>query len=187
MLRLLSFILLISFSTAAFSQASVGDIALSKTLKVGSKTLVLNGAGMREKFFIDLYAVALYLEQKNDKPMPIMTSMDHMAMRIYIVSGLITSEKMKEATLIGFEKSMNGNIAPIKNKIDLFLSAFSGELNSGDMFELIHLGDNIIRVYKNGVHRISIEGADFKKAAIGIWLSDNPIDETLKNELLGIN
>jgi hypothetical protein len=41
-------------------------------------------------------------------------------------------------------------------------------------------------VIKNDVVKGKIPGFDFKQALFGIWLSDKPVDETLKKHLLGI-
>jgi hypothetical protein len=42
-----------------------------------------------------------------------------------------------------------------------------------------------IGLEKNEVLKGKIPGFDFKKALFGIWLSDKPVDETLKKHLLG--
>ena len=42
-------------------------------------------------------------------------------------------------------------------------------------------------IIKNDVFKGKILGKDFKKAFFGIWLSDKPIDQKLKNDLLGKN
>ncbi|GAA6767582.1 hypothetical protein AAFH68_35310 [Flavobacterium sp. CGRL1] len=45
--------------------------------------------------------------------------------------------------------------------------------------------DQNVYVSKNEILKGKIQGFDFKKALFGIWLSDKPVDETLKKHLLG--
>ena len=44
--------------------ADVGGASLSDTVTAGGQTLVLNGGGVRKKFFIKVYAAGLYLPAK---------------------------------------------------------------------------------------------------------------------------
>ena len=45
--------------------------------------------------------------------------------------------------------------------------------------------DQTMNIFKNETLKGKIPGFDFKKALFGIWLSDKPVDETLKKNLLG--
>ncbi|GAQ49444.1 hypothetical protein FPK15_contig00039-0014 [Flavobacterium psychrophilum] len=55
-----------------------------------------------------------------------------------------------------------------------------------DIFTLVYNPkDESVWVYKNNDLKGKIPGLDFKKILFGIWLSDNPVDEGLKKELLG--
>jgi hypothetical protein len=38
--------------------------------------------------------------------------------------------------------------------------------------------------YKNGIEKGVVQGKEFKKALFGIWLSGNPADDDLKEDLL---
>jgi hypothetical protein len=42
-----------------------------------------------------------------------------------------------------------------------------------------------VKAYKNSKLQVTIEGLEFKKALIGIWLSADPVDADLKTGLLG--
>ncbi|MBK5259345.1 MAG: chalcone isomerase family protein, partial [Thermoanaerobaculia bacterium] len=50
--------------TAVAEAATVGGVDISDKTTVGGQTLVLNGAGLRKKFFIKVYTGALYLPSK---------------------------------------------------------------------------------------------------------------------------
>lgn len=153
-----------------------------------TEKLHLNGAGIREKFFIDLYVGGLYLQHKESDAAVILAAEEPMAIRLHIVSDLITSEKMISATEEGFEKSTHGNVAPIKDRIERLLSSFQQPIKSGDIFDFVYTPDKGLNIIKNGTLTDTISGDDnFKAAFFGIWISDKPAQKSLRKEMLGMN
>ena len=167
------------------AQTKVGDATLPNTETFDDATLVLNGAGVREKLWIDLYAAGLYLDKKSSDSKTIISSEKPMAIKLHIVSGLISSEKLIDAVRDGFNKSTNGNTAPIQPQIDTMLSYFKDEITKDDVFDLVYLPSRGVVAYKNGEERGVVKGKDFKEALFGIWLSSDPADKGLKDDLLG--
>lgn len=167
------------------AQTEVGGVKLAQKVTIEGQNLVLNGAGIREKMWIDLYVGALYLPKKSSNAAEIMSSGDASAIKLTIISGMITSEKMINAVNEGFENSTNGNTAPIKAKITQFKSFFKEEIKKGDVFDIVNVPGKGVVVSKNGKEKGVIDGADFKKALFGIWLSNKPADKGLKTAMLG--
>jgi len=174
----------ICFSASA--QKTVNGVTLPATIKKDNSDLLLNGAGIRKKVFFKLYVAGLYLKVKTTNPFEIIQSDKEMLMRLTITSGMISSSNMSEAIEEGFEKSLNGNTAPFKDKIATFISAFKEEIKEGDLFEIYYTPNVGIQPYKNGKLQTTIPGLDFKKAVFGIWFSSNPVDADLKKALLGL-
>ena len=164
----------------------VGGVNVPETFKTDSaQELVLNGAGVRAKFLIDLYVGALYLKQQEQDAASIIAQDDAMAIRLEMVSNMVTSEKMTEATMEGFENSTKGNLAPIKAEIDSFMATFGEPIKKGDVFDLVYVPAEGVKVYKNGSLKNTVAGAAFKQALFGIWLSDKPAQKSLKAGMLG--
>jgi len=176
----------ILFSCYAHAQTEIGGVSLPATLKVKENTITLNGGGIREKYWIDLYVGGLYLSTKSSKAQEVIDADEPMAIYMEIVSTLITSEKMIEAVEEGFEKATNGNTDGIKNKIASFQKAFSEPIKENDKYTIAYSAEGGVSVSKNGKHIVSIEGLDFKKALFGIWLCDDPADDDLKQGMLGL-
>lgn len=174
-------------SLTTFSQSKISGIIPEKTITIENKTLSFNGAGLREKFFLDLYVGALYLKNKSSDENKIIKSDEAMAITLDIVSGLITSEKMINAIDEGFEKSTDDNITPFKSKIQEFKNAFSEDIKEGNSFTIAYIPNTGTIVFKNGKKLKTIEGLEFKKAVFGIWLCDKPASENLKEGMLGID
>lgn len=176
---------LLPFLTAS-AQVEINDVTLPAKLDKEGTALVLNGAGIRKKLFFKVYVGGLYLQEKTSDANKIINADAPMAIRLHITSGMVSSDNMSESTREGFEASTDGNTAPLQDRIDAFISNFSDdEIVENDIFDLYYVPGAGIKSYKNGKYVSTVKGFDFKKALFGIWLSDNPADEDLKEEMLG--
>jgi len=186
MKKITAFLFSLVLSSQLFA-VEVGGVNVPEKMGSAGNSLTLNGAGLREKLMLDLYVGGLYLKDKNQNAIEIVKANAPMAIRLHIVSSLITSDKMSNSTREGFENATDGNIAPIKDKVNSFVSTFEEKINEGDIFEMVYDPATGVKIYKNAKHAKTIKGLDFKQALFGIWLSDNPAQESLKEEMLGIS
>ena len=187
-LLLLTFLLSLQFSTiSAQTQLEVNGVTVPRKIEFQGKSLQLNGAGGRSKMWLEVYVQALYLSQLSQDPQFIIDSDTEMAIRIEITSSMVSSNKLTKAMNTGFEKSAGRNLAQLRPRIEEFKTFLSDAITEKDVFILAYNPlDQTINVYKNETLKGKINGFDFKKALFGIWLSDKPVDETLKKHLLGI-
>lgn len=182
-----TFIIIITLVMVSFTQAQtkVSDVTLPNTETFGNYELVLNGTGVREKLWIDLYAAGLYLEEKSSNAQAILKADKPMSVKLHIVSKLISSKKMISAIEDGFEESTNDNVAPYRDRIDEFIAFFKEEIQKGDIYDITYQPGKGVVSYKNGEEKGTVKGKDFKQALFGIWLSNRPADDDLKEGLLG--
>jgi hypothetical protein len=178
-------VLTLVIMSPAINAKEIEGVNMPEYLEVAKSKLILNGAGVRSKFFMDLYVGGLYLQNKSNNQKEIIESDAPMAIRLHIISSLITSKKMEKATREGFENATKGNTGPIKSQIEEFISVFKEKIEKNDIFELVYLPGKGLEVYKNGEFKCRIEGPAFKQALFGIWLGDKPAQESLKEEMLG--
>lgn len=171
--------------TAASAQTKAAGVTIPNNVSFEGEKLVLNGVGVREKFWMDMYAGALYLDSKSSDAKSIINANDPMAIKLHMVSSLITSEKMVDAVNEGFENATNGKTSGISSEISKFKAFFSDEINKEDIFDIVYLPSKGVVVYKNGKEKGVIKGMEFKKALFGIWLSEKPADKKLKQGMLG--
>ena len=174
-------VLSITYSNA---QTVVGDVTLPNTMQLKGVDLTLNGAGMREKIIFDLYAGGLYLQLKSSGAKSIINADETMAIKLHIVSHLVSSDKMTSAVDDGFKAAMNGDIFSLAAKIETFKSFFSDEIVKGNIFDITYIKGRGSVVYKNGKEIGIIKGMDFKKALFAIWLGEDPADDDLKEAML---
>lgn len=187
-LLVLTFLLSLQFSTvSAQTQLEVNGVTVPRKIDFQNKTLQLNGAGGRSKMWLEVYVQALYLSQLSQDPKFIIDSDTEMAVRIEITSSMVSSNKLTKAMNTGFEKSAGSNLAELRPRIEQFKTLLSDQITEKDVFILAYNPlDQTINVIKNDVVKGKIPGFDFKQALFGIWLSDKPVDDTLKKHLLGI-
>ncbi|MCE9679244.1 chalcone isomerase family protein [Shewanella sp. AS1] len=170
------------------SQASartVSDVEVTEQLSVANQTLQLNGAGVRSKFFMDLYVGSLYTPSQVSNTQAVLDA-DIAAIRLNITSGLITSDKMHDAIIEGFESATNDNMAPIQPEIDAFMALFTAEIVEGDQFTFEAQKGLGVTAYKNGEKQATIEGEAFRQALLNIWLGDKPAQKSLKKAMLAL-
>ncbi len=148
--------------------------------------LVLNGAGIRKKAgFLKLYSGGLYLTSKTNDARAIVNADENMNIKLHITSKLVSAKRMISAVDDGFEASLNGDTDPIAEKIETFKSFFSNKIVKDNVFDIAYIKGKGTVVSKNGSKVGTITGLEFKKALFGIWLGNDPVDEGLKEAMLG--
>ena len=181
------FILAFSFAvhSSTAQDKEVGGITMPGKVVVEKQDLILNGAGIREKYWIDLYVCGLYLTTRSSDSQKIQDANEKMAIRLHIISSFVTNERMQDAVRVGFEKSTHNNTAGLEEKINVVIGAFSDPIKVDDVYEIYYTPAGGSVIYKNGVQKTIIEGLYFKQVLFGIWLGDNPAHKELKEELMG--
>lgn len=171
----------------ASAQMKVEDITVEKNLTVEGKELTLNGAGLREKFFIDLYVAGFYTTAQSKDGKALTNADQPMAITLDIVSKLVTQEKMIEAIVDGFEDSVDdAERKKLQPKIEKFIGFFNEAIIEGNEFQISYVPGKGTMAHKNGKLLGSIDGLDFKKGLFGIWIGNDPADNGLRKDLLGL-
>lgn len=170
------------------SQAlSLSDVVLPETLDVEGQSLVLNGWGVRKKFFLKLYVGALYLPQKSSNADSILNSNTPIGVRLHILSKLVSAKRLEKAIKEGFAKSTGDKTAAIQHEVDQFLAFFHDNVSEDDIFDIVYSPQLGVRVLMNGraLGVISGHREAFRKALFGIWIGHDPVQEDLKAAMLG--
>lgn len=180
-----AYLMLAATLSAPVLALTVGGVDVPDTYTANSTELQLNGAGTRSKFFIDLYVGSLYVPKAQHDGNTVVDADEPQAITLHIISDMITSDRMTEATMEGFEASTGGDMAPIQSEIDQLMSVFKEEIKEGDVFDLVYVPGEGVKVFKNSEQKGTVGDLEFKKALFGIWLSDEPAQKSLKKKMLG--
>ncbi|MFC5045231.1 chalcone isomerase family protein [Aquimarina hainanensis] len=183
--KLLLIIAFLSFATST-AQIRIGKAILPYEETIDGIDLTMNGAGMRSVLWIDMYAGALYLQKKSKDPKEILDSNQSMSIKLDIVSGFVTQQKMIKAVKEGFEKATFGNTKMLDERINKFIGFFSEPIVKNDVYDLVYIKDVGVKAFKNGKELGMIKGLDFKYALFKIWLGEEPASESVKKGMLGL-
>ncbi len=187
MLRYLTaFVFWVALSTvqAADGMRTIAGVELPEQLQWQEHNLALNGAGMRNKLFMDLYVASLYVAEPTQDSAAIIAADELMMIRLHITSSMITGKRMADSTRDGFVRATGGNLAPIENDVNELIRAFGDDVKQGDVFDLVYTPESGVTVYHNGIAKSNVEGLSFKQALFGIWLSENSVQKSLRKAML---
>jgi hypothetical protein len=182
----------LTINVIAQNTVDVDGIQIQKVIKVedgtGKTKLRLNGYGIRDKMWINLYTQALYLTKTTSSAEKILNSKSSIATRLYVTSSLISKEKLIKAIEEGVEKSYKGDIESIRPRLNQLMGFFSKDevLEKNGYVDFVYSEDTeTLYTYINDTLIGEIKGADFRIVLFGIWLEEKCVDKTLKKRLLG--
>lgn len=180
-------ILLLLAVNTLYAQQKIAGIEVPKQLTYLSESdLDLYGVGVRKFLWMDMYVGAIFLSNEKERPKEIIESNENMGMRLHILSSLVSNKRIIKAIEDGFQKSTGGNLSKYQSRIDEMISFFEGEISPGDIIDMVYSKDNrTTQVFLNKHKLGEIDGLDFKRALFGVWLSNDPIDKSLKQQMIG--
>jgi len=151
------------------------------------QVLVLNGAGVREKFFIDIYVAALYLPQARKVAGTLLSEPSANRLAMHFVHSEVSKRKLDAAWYEGFERnSTAAQFAAVQDRLQQFVALF-GDMREGDTVWLDFLPGIGTRVSINGSRVGLIAGDDFNSALLAVWLGKKPVTQALKKALVGVD
>lgn len=171
----------------ASAAVEVAGVKYADTLPVGGKELMLNGAGVRTKFIVKVYAAGLYLQSKEHTTEGVMKAAGPRRIRLVMLRD-ISSEDFGSAFMSG----LNANVSKEdKSKVIMQISKY------GEMFaqiDSIKKGDTLDTDWIPGVGAQSflngkkigdvLPDVIFYNSVLRIWLGEKPVDSSLKTKLL---
>jgi hypothetical protein len=174
--------------SALAGAAEVAGVFVDDEIKTeNGELLTLNGAGLREKFWVDVYVGSLYLPQKSGDVAEILSKTGSWRVQLDFVYKEVAREKLLESWREGFEKNQNADaLRQMQARIDQFYGFFDSSAVARDQYRFDYDPATGTRVSKNGKSLGVIPGEDFANALLEIWLGNHPADKSLKKGLLGL-
>jgi hypothetical protein len=180
--------LTLAFACQAQAAVDVNGIKFEDTNKVGGKDLKLNGAGMRTKLIIKVYAAGLYLPEKKTNVAEIL-KLEGPRRVTLVMARDIASEDLGKAFMDGINENLDkAEKAKIVGQIAKFGEMFAAvdDIKKGDVMHMDWIPGTGTVCELNG-KRIGepVSDVNFYNAVLRIWLGDKPVDRSLKPALLG--
>ena len=168
---------------AAFAE-KISGVKVPDTMRVGGKTLDLNGGGMRMKFVVKVYVGGLYLDSPASDAEQIIEADEPMAIWLQFVRD-VDRKSIVEAWDTGFDNAEDDGYVTSSGKISSFNGVFSSDVEKNGIYEVVYVPGDGTTVSIDGVEKAAIDGLDFKQAVFAIWLGSKPADKKLKEGMLG--
>ncbi|MES9968953.1 MAG: chalcone isomerase family protein [Candidatus Thiodiazotropha sp.] len=178
---------LLALSMMASQAREIAGITLPEQIvrEADNAALVLNGAGIRKKFFVKVYLASLYLGQATSDIAEVLNVDGPARVQMQIIHSEIEKEKLVAAWNDGFSANLDAEkLQAVRDRLDQFNAMFQ-TMREGDLIDLDYIPGKGTHVTINGMEKGVIPGVDFYQALLLVWLGDSPISKSLKKELLG--
>jgi len=180
--------LALGLAVQAQAAVDVKGIRFEDTSKVAGKDLKLNGAGMRTKLIIKVYAAGLYLPEKKTSFAEI-AKVDGPRRVTLVMARDIAAEDLGKAFMDGINQNLDkAEKAKIVGQIGKLGEIFANvdAIKKGDVIHMDWVPGSGTVCELNGKQIGNpIPDVNFYNAVLRIWLGDNPVDSSLKPALLG--
>jgi chalcone isomerase-like protein len=172
----------------ALAAIEVGGVKFPETLQLAGQTLQLNGAGVRVKVIVNLYAAGLYVTKTDADPAHVMGQPGAKVVKIVLLRNL-TGEDFADATVKGFKANNNeADVAKFQSELEQIRAMMMdfGPVKKGTVVQIDFVPGKGTHVLLDGKRRgPEVAGDDFQQAVLRIWLGAKPVDADLKQSLLG--
>jgi hypothetical protein len=178
-------LLILSINSAYCKTIKGIDIPEQIAQPDSQQPLILNGAGIRRKFFISIYIGALYLPKKQRTVTSILQSNSPRRVMMYCLYHEISKDKLIDAWNEGFNENTSEQVLKqLHERITEFNKLFPA-LRKGDIVILDYIPDKGTTLTFNNKELGVIPGEDFNIALLKVWLGEYPADSGLKAAMLG--
>jgi hypothetical protein len=182
---ILLFCLFIFSTSLAAKQVEGVDIPDTLELANSDTALILNGSGVREKFFLDIYIGALYLPARTSDASAILSDDGPASVLMHVLYSELSKKKITGGWNDGLEANLSDTeMRALKPRLEKFYSLFQ-TLHKGDELRIDYIPETGTEVRINGEWRGAVEGNDFCRALLKIWIGTHPISDSLKQGMLG--
>lgn len=185
-MKKLCMVLLLCLPLQALAVKLAGVDVVEKAT-VGSKELVLNGAGLRTKVMFKVYIGALYLEKKANTTEAVLADAGYKRIQLVMMRHLNGGDFMEAFNKAIKENHTPEEYVPIAARLIRFSRVFReyGEIEKGDVINMDYIPGKGTIVSVKGKERDVIEGEDFYRSMLKIWMGKKPVQESLQKAMLG--
>jgi hypothetical protein len=181
----LSRMVIISLLTAGTAlAATVAGVNIEDKTTVNGQTLVLNGAGLRKKFFIKVYTGALYLPARQKSADRILAADTPRRMVMHFVYD-VDKGKIAEAWDEGLRNNTANASADVKKNFKS-LESWMEDMKKGQRIVLTYVPNTGTTIEVNGKVKGTLPGKATADAILATWIGPKPgPGQDFKKSLLG--
>lgn len=182
------FAVLVVLALASAQAADVGGVHMDDRAQVAGTDLVLNGAGIRKRFVVNVYAAGLYLPQRLKDANAVLALAGPKRVVMTMMRD-VTSDQLVSSLADGMKANNPAaeleKVGPQIDRLSQTMRALN-EAKKGDTIVLDFVPATGLTVIVNGkVQGAPIPGAEFQRALLRVWIGEDPADVPLKRAMLG--
>ena len=176
---------LLTLATATAHAKECLGVSFPDRMRVDGSELTLNGLGVRKATFlkVNVYVAALYAKQPSRDPKALVAANGPDELVLHFVRD-VGVDDLTKAWNEGFERNSKQQLPAFKDRIAK-LNSWMSDMKSGQRLTFIRRPGVGIEVGVNGALKGTVEGDDFARALLAIWLGETPPNPELKQGLLG--
>jgi hypothetical protein len=170
------------------SVREVEGFRFDTTLRLHGEDLVLNGVGVRKRFFLPIYVAGLYVPRRSEDAEVLLAQRGPRRMSMRFVRE-VEADLFMNSLMDGMRRNYGASqldtwraqIEALNTVIRTMVMARRGDQVSWD-----YSPSDGARVMQNSMPRVpAVRGEDFYNAVLRVWLGAQPADQDLKRGLLG--
>ncbi|GDX79237.1 hypothetical protein LBMAG42_10480 [Deltaproteobacteria bacterium] len=169
--------------TAHARAQTLAGVTLPDTASVGGQAVTLNGLGLREKYFLDIYVGGLYLQHPTRTAATAIAADEPKRVVMHFTYRAVSKQQMLDTFTEGFGAAATGpqaaNIAKMAEWVP------SGGVKAGDELSFDYVPGSGTSMVLNGRVLGTVPGPEFMKLVFGIYLGPKPPTPELKAGMLG--
>ncbi len=162
----------------------LAGVTMPDQVTVSGNSLVLNGMGLRKKLWIKVYVGGLYLKGRTHDAAEAVNAPGAKRMVMHFLTNKATKSKMDDAWMEGFENNNPEQWDALRGRVEQFISFF-GDMRDGTDVEMTIEPETGVTVLIDGQVKGAIQGEDFAKALLNVWLGPEPPSDDFKEGVLG--
>jgi len=164
--------------------AEVAGVKIDDKARVGDAEVTLTGAGLRRRAFFQVYAIGLYVQDRKADPV---TQPGPKRVQIHMLRDVgadTFTEALADGIKANHSEAQAKALEPRVQQLGAAMAALK-EAKKGMTIALDWTGKATHVLVDGKPVGQPIEGEDFYRALLRIWLGEKPVQDDLKKALLG--
>jgi len=165
------------------SAETLAGVSLPDTVYLESNMLYLNGMGLREKYWVDVYVAGLYLPSLTSDPNQIISLNAPKRLHTKFIYSNVPKQKMIDTLKENLQQNPDISSSVIDQIDDAAL--WMEDFTTGDEIIFDYIPGKGTSFTIKGELKGTIPGEEFMQALFSIYVGEYPASEQLKYGLLG--
>lgn len=163
--------------------AELAGVSMAEEVEVDDRTLVLNGMGLRERFFVDVYVAGLYLPSPESSGEAVLADDAPRRLEMAFVRD-VTRQQICDAWTGSLEANRPDAPAELEASFET-LCSWMEDVSDGDRMVFTYVPGEGTTIEVTGEGKGTVAGKEFADALFASFVGEHPATGKLKRGLLG--